>query len=107
MHDDSNTRRVAGQGTSAMAGFLLGAVVGAGLALLLAPASGQETRHRLAGAARRIRDNTKDQLSHVRDTVSDLKDDARAAVESGRDAFVRGRQSQHRSESRESEPRPA
>lgn len=43
-----------GMDSGTMTGFLLGAVVGAGLALLLAPAPGGETRKKLGQTARRI-----------------------------------------------------
>ena len=43
-----------GNGGITMAGFLMGAIVGAGLALLLAPAPGGETRQKLGETARRI-----------------------------------------------------
>ena len=39
------------QGNGILAGFVVGAVVGAGLALLLAPASGSDTRQRLRDKA--------------------------------------------------------
>ena len=36
-------------------GFLCGALIGAGVALLMAPASGAETRRRLGETARRLK----------------------------------------------------
>jgi gas vesicle protein len=76
-----------------MTGFVVGALVGAGLALLLAPATGQDTRRRLGETARRLRDDAKSRMSHARDTVSSLKEEARSAIESGREAFSQARQS--------------
>jgi gas vesicle protein len=38
-------------------GMVIGAVVGAGIALLVAPESGRETRHRIARRADRLRGN--------------------------------------------------
>jgi gas vesicle protein len=89
--------------------FIAGAVIGAGLALLLAPATGAETRKRLGDTARRFRDQTKDRMSHARDTLNEIKDDARQAFESGREAFNQGRR--QRAESQDfseagSPPRP-
>src|SRR5438132_10683886 len=43
-----------GGGGMSITGFLLGAVVGAGIALLLAPAPGGETRKKLGQTARRL-----------------------------------------------------
>lgn len=65
--------------------FALGAAVGAGLALLLAPDTGEATRNRLADAARRM--GTK-----VKDTAGHLASDAREAIESGQSAFQQERQ---------------
>jgi gas vesicle protein len=71
--------------------FLLGALLGAGAALLLAPASGEETRRRLSRQARRARARTEDLLdefgdrvrtgaTRVRDDLEDRVDDLRAGV---------------------------
>jgi gas vesicle protein len=97
MHEDLNMRDLP-HGTSAFSGFLLGAVVGAGLALLLAPATGQDTRRRIGETARRLREDARHRVDQARGTISELKEDARAAVETGRDAFKRTRQSRTGSE---------
>jgi gas vesicle protein len=49
-HDNGASR---GAGSSIATGFVLGALVGAGMALLLAPGTGKETRRRLADASAR------------------------------------------------------
>jgi hypothetical protein len=49
-----------GNGGMSMTGFLLGAVVGAGLALLLAPATGGETRRKLGETAKKIGNRASD-----------------------------------------------
>ena len=67
--------------------FLLGGVVGAGIALLLAPCSGEETRRRLASWLEENRDKTKDFLDKERDTLSHKKDQVQAAWEAGKKAF--------------------
>lgn len=54
----------AGAGT-----FLLGALVGAAVALLLAPRSGSETQAEIAGAARRLRDDVGGRVSGARERV--------------------------------------
>ena len=87
MKDDAlNTRGTSNTGTT-LVGFAVGAVVGAGLALLLAPASGDRTRERLASTARRWTKNTRQTLNNARDTVGEFGADARSAVEAGRNAF--------------------
>jgi gas vesicle protein len=68
-----------GDGSSVALGFVLGAVVGAGIALLLAPATGMETRQRIADAGRRWR-------GAARDLAEDLRQEAKSVLETaGRD----------------------
>lgn len=59
--------------------FVLGALVGAGLALLLAPQSGEETQEEIKKQARRFRVQAEER---VRSAQEELRD----AVESGRQA---------------------
>jgi gas vesicle protein len=56
-----------------VAGVALGVVIGAGAALLLAPASGVDTRHALARRGRRLR-------RHGRDAWDDLRREFRHAL---------------------------
>lgn len=72
-----------GHGSSNMTGFFMGALVGAGLALLLAPASGGETRRRLTDTARRFGETAKEKMEEV-------THHAERAAESGREAFMQG-----------------
>jgi len=87
---------------SAMIGFAIGAVVGAGVALLLAPESGKRTRARLAQGARRstqlaagaidqARSTAVDAVEHARSTVTDLGKDVVTAVQAGRETFAKDR----------------
>ncbi len=85
-------------GTSVVIGLVLGALVGAGVALLFAPGSGRETRKRLADTGRHLGGAALDKLDQARDTVEDLKQDAKSALEAGREAFENGQKSH--------EPRP-
>lgn len=89
MHEHTNE---IGRGSSAMTGFVLGALVGAGLALLMAPAAGVETRRRIGDAARRLGQDARHQVDRARTTLSELKEDAQSAVDAGREAFQRTRQ---------------
>ncbi len=50
-------------------GLLIGAAVGAGVALLLAPAPGGETRRRLGDAARLLGDKTESELGRIKETI--------------------------------------
>ena len=61
---------------SILVAFALGAAAGAAIALLYAPASGAETRRKLAVKAR-----------EGRDCVERHRDDLTAAVERGRETF--------------------
>lgn len=55
-----------GKGRTFAAGLILGALVGAGLALLMAPQSGAETRRTLARRARRLADEARDRYDDAR-----------------------------------------
>ncbi|HEY7897113.1 MAG TPA: YtxH domain-containing protein [Gemmatimonadaceae bacterium] len=76
--------------------LLLGVAIGAGIALLLAPRSGEETRRMISHRARRAGDRLRDaaaeaadsvasQANDVRDRVSERVGAARAAVRRGQD----------------------
>ena len=69
-------RSEAGVGT-----FLIGLALGAGVALLMAPQSGEETRRGLARRARRAQDAAKDFVEDVSGTVADKFQEVRATVE--------------------------
>ena len=60
--------------------FLLGAVVGAGLALLYAPQSGDETRADLRRGARRARRKARELAAEATDAVQDIARTTRSAV---------------------------
>lgn len=65
---------------SVLLSFLLGGLVGAGVALLLAPKSGQETRQR-------IRDFTEDVKERAGDYVEQAKGKIVSTVGKGKDFF--------------------
>jgi gas vesicle protein len=64
--------------------FVLGALVGAGLALLLAPQSGEETQEDIKKQARRFR-------AQAEERVRAAQEELRGAVESGRQAAQEAR----------------
>jgi gas vesicle protein len=80
-----------GRGGSIATAFLVGAILGAGVALLLAPSSGAETRKKLGKTASRWRKDAKDALDDAIESIEDLKEEARTAVEEGREAIRRAR----------------
>lgn len=90
MTDAPDARGTSNAGATLM-GFAVGAVVGAGLALLLAPDSGKRTRQRLASTARRLSTDAGHTLEQARDTVAELGADARSAVKAGQDSFLHDR----------------
>ena len=61
--------------------FVLGIAVGAGLALLFAPRTGEETRRDLQRRARKVGDQAQDLVAEVSDTVTQRLNDARLSVE--------------------------
>lgn len=70
--------------------FLLGAAFGAGLALLFAPQSGEETRAELRRTARKVKRRARGMAEEGREIAEDLVRTGREAaediVDSGRDA---------------------
>lgn len=75
--------------------FLLGALIGAGAALLLAPRAGTETRTELRAGLNRLRDRAEDGLRSLQENVSERYDEVRSEVgdrvNAARDAFESGR----------------
>jgi len=59
-----------------VSGFLLGAMVGAGIALLAAPEAGMRTRKRIRRVAGEWRDSAGDQWEDLAEDVRDRVDDA-------------------------------
>jgi len=85
-----------GNSGSVFMAFVIGAVAGAAVALLYAPATGEDTRRKLAEKARegreraeRLRREGREFINRQRETVSATVDEA---VERGREAFDRGRE---------------
>jgi len=76
---------------SILVAFALGAAAGAAIALLYAPASGEETRRKLAVKAREGRDKVEALARDGREFVERHRDDLNAAVERGRETFEQAR----------------
>lgn len=70
---------------SEVGAFVLGALIGAGVALLFAPGSGEDTQQRLREQARRLKDLTEDRVRGIRGDLG-------ARVESAKDAVEQGKQ---------------
>ena len=84
------SRSDSGGGTVLLA-FLAGAVTGAAVALLFAPAAGEETRQFLSDKARESRDRALQAAREGRETLRRQKDQVTSAIERGRDAYVKAR----------------
>jgi gas vesicle protein len=74
------------RGGNSVAPFLAGLVLGAAVALLLAPESGEETRARLRRTARRAKRIAGDYADDLADRGTELWRDARDAVDARLDA---------------------
>jgi len=80
-HDEDEPYIVIEKHGGGVAEFLLGALIGAGVALLFAPKSGAETRNDIKREARRAQNRVIDVADGVRDQVVDTFEGARARVE--------------------------
>jgi gas vesicle protein len=80
----------AGAGSILLA-FILGAVSGAAVALLYAPASGRETREYLGERAREGRDRAAEATERGRQAISQSKETLSHAIERGREAYQQAR----------------
>jgi gas vesicle protein len=70
-----------------LAAFTIGAIAGAAIALLYAPASGEETRRRLAERAREGRERAEAMTREGREFLQRQRETLSSAVDRGREAF--------------------
>lgn len=82
--DDNNA------GTVVVA-FVLGAIAGAAVALLMAPSSGDETRRILGEKAREGREKAEEAARQSREFLNRQKETFASAVERGREAYQQAR----------------
>ena len=80
----------AGAGSVLLA-FLVGAVAGAAVALLYAPATGRETREYLGDRAREGRDRAAEAAAKGREYITQGRETINNAIERGREAYQQAR----------------
>jgi gas vesicle protein len=86
LYDDEPYLIVENREGSSIGPFLIGLALGAGIALLLAPQSGEETRRDLADKVNRAKDAARDAVSDLGDVIGDTIEKARDKVEDGIDS---------------------
>jgi gas vesicle protein len=70
-----------------IAAFVVGALAGAAVALLFAPASGEETRRKLVEKAREGRKRAEDLAREGQDFLHRQRESVASAINRGREAF--------------------
>ena len=80
-HDHDDPYIVIEKNTGGVGDFLLGALIGAGVALLFAPRSGRETRADISRRARAAQDRVRGVAEDVTDQVVDKFEGARSRIE--------------------------
>jgi gas vesicle protein len=79
------------RGGGVLVAFVLGAIAGAAVALLVAPASGEETRRKLGERAREGRDKAGEAARQGRDFLRNQREGLTSAFERGKEAFDQAR----------------
>jgi gas vesicle protein len=75
-----------------MVAFVIGALTGAAVALLFAPAAGEETREYLGQKAREGKAKARDAMDQGREYYNSQRENLVTAVERGREAFEQARE---------------
>jgi gas vesicle protein len=75
-----------------MVAFVIGALTGAAVALLFAPASGEETRDYLGQKAREGKAKAREAMDQGREYYNSQRENLVTAVERGREAFEQARE---------------
>jgi len=79
-------------GSSVMMAFVVGALTGAAVALLVAPASGEETREYLGNKAREGKMKARGAMDQGREYYEHQREQLATAADRGREAFQQARE---------------
>ena len=82
MDNEKEPLEIDGKSSSGAGAFVLGALLGAGLALLLTPRTGHEIQKRIKEKAEQLRESAKDNLAGQGQTLETRIDDLRDGIES-------------------------
>ena len=85
------SRHESGNGGAVMLAFVAGAVTGAAMALLFAPAAGEETRQVLGHKAREGRERATEAATRGREFLNRQRETVRSAIDRGREAYADAR----------------
>lgn len=77
---------------SVMLAFMVGALTGAAVALLFAPATGEDTRDFLGQKARESREKARDAAEQGREFYQRNRESVTTAIDRGREAFQQARE---------------
>jgi gas vesicle protein len=78
--------------TGIFVAFLIGAVTGAAVALLFAPAAGRETREFLAERAKEGREKAAETAKKTRELLAEQRDTISTAIDRGKAAYREARE---------------
>ena len=84
-------RDESGAAATVITAFVLGALTGAAVALLMAPASGEELRQKLNDKARESADAAAEAARQGRELVNRGRETVAGAIERGREAYQQAR----------------
>ena len=66
---------------SVVSSFFLGGLIGAGVALLIAPSSGKETREQIRGLAGNVKERADDYYEQIKEAVTSTLENGKGLVE--------------------------
>jgi gas vesicle protein len=66
---------------SVLSSFLLGGLVGGGIALLVAPSSGKETRQQIVGLAEGVKEKAGDYYEQIKETVTSALEEGKGLID--------------------------